>query len=306
MRRPATALLIPCYNAERYLENLRSQVDGLNPAFDEILIVDDASTDGTVVKARELGFDIHPLGINRGPGGARNALLKMARAEWVHFLDADDELATDYLAKVLPHANEATDVVLSACDFLGAGDRKFWTRWSYDDERFRSNALAATIASPVFLHCSFIRHSKALEAGGFDEERRCYEDGDFHVRLAAAGGRFRCIPDVLAVSLRHAEGSGGNELYCAQCRLEFLQGYRKYLGKVSADVLAEELVNCGASLHQMGVSAACRAAFETAFDLGWKGPDTRNPLVRAIAGIPNRSLKRQLFLAQHKARTCAN
>lgn len=303
MSRPATALLIPCYNAERYLESLRRQVDALDPKFDEILLVDDASTDGTVVKARELGFDIHPLGSNQGPGGARNALLKMAKAEWVHFLDADDELAADYLAKVLPHANEATDVVLSACDFLGAADRKFWVRWSYDDERFRSDALTATIASPVFLHCSFIRRSKALEADGFDEMHRCYEDGDFHVRLAAAGARFRCIPDVLAVSLRHAEGSGGNELYCARCRLEFLQGYRKYLGKVSADVLAEALANCGASLHQKGDSAACKAAFEMAFDLGWKGPQSHNFVLNTLAKLPSNHLKRALFLKQHAHRS---
>ena len=102
MSKLTTALLIPCYNAERYLENLRKQVDALNPAFDELVIVDDGSTDGTVEKARELGFDIIPLGVNRGPGAARNAAAKRATAEWIHFLDADDEIAPDYLAKVLP------------------------------------------------------------------------------------------------------------------------------------------------------------------------------------------------------------
>ena len=104
MSEPRTALLIPCYNAERYLENLRRQVDALEPAFDEMVIVDDGSTDGTVAKARELGFDIRPLGVNRGPGAARNAAAKLAKAEWVHFLDADDEISPDYLAKVLPVA----------------------------------------------------------------------------------------------------------------------------------------------------------------------------------------------------------
>jgi glycosyltransferase involved in cell wall biosynthesis len=302
MRKPTTALLIPCYNAEKYLDNLRKQVDALNPAFDEVLLVDDASTDGTMARARELGFAIHPLPNNRGPGGARNALLQMATTEWVHFLDADDELATDYLAQVLPHANEATDVVLSACDFLGAADRKFWVRWTYDNEKFRDNALAAAIATPVFLHCTFIRRSKALEAGGFDEVHRCFEDGDFHVRLAAAGARFACIPDVLSVSLRHSEGSGGNELYCAQCRLEFLKEYGKYLGRIPADVLTGALVNCGARLHQKGDVRASRGAFDLAFDLGWKGAESGKLLLRAANAIPSRALKRSLFLAQHEVR----
>lgn len=302
MSSSTTALLIPCYNAERYLGNLRRQVDGLNPAFDEVLLVDDASTDGTVARARELGFAIHLLGSNRGPGGARNVLLKMATAEWVHFLDADDEIAPDYLAKVRPFADEATDVVLSACDFLGAADRKFWVRWTYENEKFRDNALAAAIATPVFLHCSFIRRSKALEAGGFDEVHRCFEDGDFHVRLAAAGARFACIPDVLSVSLRHSEGSGGNELYCAQCRLEFLKEYRKYLGRIPADVLTGALVNCGARLYQKGDARSSREAFDLAFELGWKGPESRKLLLRILNTIPSQSLKRRLFLAQHKVR----
>jgi glycosyltransferase involved in cell wall biosynthesis len=302
MNKPSTALLIPCYNAEKYLKNLRRQVDALDPKFDEVLLVDDASTDGTVARARELGFAIHPLPNNRGPGGARNALLQMATTEWVHFLDADDEIAADYLTKVLPVADEATDVVLSGCDFIGAQDRKLWRRWTYSDDVFAPNALAATIAHPVFLHCSFIRRRRALEAGGFDEEHRCYEDGDFHVRLAAAGARFRCIPDVLAFSLRHYEGSGGNELYCAQCRLEFLKKYRKYLGRIPAEVLRGALAECGARLHQKGDVRASRGAFDLAFDLGWKGAESRHWALGLLAGVPSRWLRRRLFLVQYEMR----
>jgi glycosyltransferase involved in cell wall biosynthesis len=303
MSKPSTALLVPCYNAERYLENLRTQVDALSRRFDEVILVDDASKDGTLAKARDLGFPIHALDSNRGPGGARNVLLSMATADWVHFLDADDEIAPDYLAKVRPFADEATDVVLSACDFLGASDRKFWARWTYDDDDFCSNALAATIASPVFLHCSFIRRDKALEAGGFDEERRCYEDGDFHVRLAAVGARFRCIPDVLATSLRHYEGSGGNELYCAKCRLDFLKAYQKFLGLIPRNVLVTALVECGALLQKGGDTTASLEAFDLAFKLGWQGPETRHRAFGMLARLPSRWIKRRLFLVQHWRRT---
>lgn len=298
MSKPTTALLIPCYNAECYLENLSKQVDALDPKFDEVLLVDDGSTDGTVAKARELGFDIRKLDTNCGPGGARNVLLDMATADWVHFLDADDEIAPDYLAKVLPVADEATDVVLSGCDFIGAQDRKLWRRWTYDSGDFSVNALAAAIANPVYLHCSFIRRSKVLEADGFDEVHRCYEDGDFHVRLAAAGARFRCIPDVLAFSLRHHEGSGGNELYCAKCRLEFLKEYRRYLGRVPKELLAEALAECGALLNKNGDGVGSLGAFEFAFQLGWQGPQSRHPLLATLAKLPSKRLRKALFLMQ--------
>lgn len=303
MSKPTTALLIPCYNAERYLENLRKQVDALDPTFDEVLLVDDGSTDGTVSKARALGFDIRPLGSNRGPGGARNVLLNMATTDWVHFLDADDEIAPDYLAKVLPVADEATDAVLSGCDFIGAQDRKLWRRWIYSNEVFAPNALAATIAHPVFLHCSFIRRRKALEAGGFDEKHRCFEDGDFHVRLAAAGALFQCIPDIIAFSLRHYEGSGGNELYCAKCRLDFLKEYRRYLERIPKELLGEAFAECGAALHKNGYSAGSLEAFEIAFQLGWQGPESRHWALGLLARFPSKWLRRRLFLAQYKART---
>jgi glycosyltransferase involved in cell wall biosynthesis len=299
-----SGLLIPCYNAERYLPNLLTQVKALNPAFDEVLLVDDGSTDGTVEKARDLGFTIHPLGFNRGPGGARNALLGMTSAEWIHFLDADDEIPSNYLHHVLPLVGDEVDVIVGACDFIGAADRKLWVRWTFEDMLFRSDALAAAIARPVFMPCSFVRRSKALEAGGFDEEHRCYEDGDFHVRLAAAGARFRCIPDVLAVSLRHSEGAGGNELYCSRCRLEFLKAYRQYLGRIPVEVLTQELAECGAVLHRNGDGDGdgSREAFAVAFDLGWRGPISRHWLVRALAALPNKHLRRSLYLWQHKVR----
>ena len=164
------------------------------------------------------------------------------------------------------------------------------------------NALAAAIANPVYLHCSFIRRSKALEAGGFNEVLRCYEDGDFHVRLAAAGARFRCIPDVLAFSLRHHEGSGGNELYCAKCRLDFLKEYRRYLGKVPKELLGEALAECGAVLHKNGDGAGSLEAFECAFQLGWQGPVSRHWALGLLAGFPGKWLRRRLFLAQYKVR----
>ena len=129
-----TGLLIPCYNAERYLPNLKKQIEALNPKFDEVILVDDGSTDRTVERGRELGLTIEPLGLNRGPGAARNAAAKRCRAEWIHFLDADDEIAPSYLKKVLPLTNAGVDVVLCACEDIDEQTRKKLMKWDYPDE----------------------------------------------------------------------------------------------------------------------------------------------------------------------------
>src|SRR5262245_11965173 len=101
-----TALLVPCYNAARFLPRLREQVDRLAPAFDEVLLADDASTDNTASLAESFGFRVMRLPANLGPGGARNVLAGATNADWLHFHDVDDELAPDYLARVQPLARD--------------------------------------------------------------------------------------------------------------------------------------------------------------------------------------------------------
>jgi len=302
MSRPSTALLIPCYNAERYLENLRKQVDALNPAFDQLVIVDDGSTDGTVEKARALGFDIVPLGVNRGPGAARNAAAKQVTAEWIHFLDADDEIAPDYLAKVLPLASRNTDVVLSTTLFVDETTRDLITLWEFPDDEFRSNALRAAIIYPVPLHSSFIKRTAFECAGGFDESLRCWEDGDFHVRLARSGAKFRCIPEVLAWSPRHQRGAGGNSLYCWRCRLEFLHRYANFVPDISREDLCGQAVQAAAELFAAGDRKSGEEALALASHLGWRGPQSRHPVLAALATIPSKSLRKVLFKLQMRAR----
>lgn len=303
MSKPSTALLIPCYNAERYLPNLRKQVDALNPSFDELVIVDDGSTDGTVEKARALGFEIIPLGGNRGPGAARNAAAKRATAEWIHFLDADDEIAPDYLAKVLPLAGDDTDVLLSSTEFVDEETRIPIMRWEYPDVAFRQNALRAAIVHPVLLHSSLIRRCCFETIRGFDEEHRCWEDGDMHVRLAASGARFQTTDALLAWSPRHKRGTSGSDLYCHRCRLEFLEKYADYVPRIPAEDLVKEVVLNATRLYREGDKANAMRALDLACRLGWKGPTSGHPVLAALAKLPSKRLRKLLFGLQMRART---
>lgn len=303
MSHPTTGLLIPCYNAETYLGNLRKQVDALDPKFEELIVVDDGSTDGTVAKARSLGFDIKPLEVNRGPGAARNAAANLAKAEWIHFLDADDEVAPDYLAKVLPLADEQTDVVLCACDFVDEESRELIMRWSFDDDRFRRNPLTDCLQPGVNTPSSLVRRAKFLEIGGFDEELRCWEDGDMHLRLALAGARFRAIPDVLSFGLRHRRGTSGDDLYCWNCRLRFLRRYVQFLPRLSSEDLCSEVLRAATNLYAEGDRRSSDEALDLAIELGWQGPRSNHPLLAMLAKIPSRHMKKTLFGLQMRARS---
>lgn len=98
---PLVSIIIPAYNTGPYLEpTIRSALDQTWP-HTEVIVVDDGSTDGSLDVARR--FEGPRLRVvtqqNRGSCAARNAGVHAARGEYLQFLDHDDLLAPDKLAK---------------------------------------------------------------------------------------------------------------------------------------------------------------------------------------------------------------
>lgn len=277
-----SALLVPCYNAARFLPRLREQVDRLNPCFDEVLLADDASKDDTVALAESLDFRILRLPRNLGPGGARNALAHATTAEWIHFHDVDDELAPDYLARVGPLARDR-DAVLHRVDFIRETDRALVIRWQLDAATLTADPAAALLRSPMPTMSSFLRREIFLRLGGFDEQLRCFEDGDLHFRLGATGARLAVLPEVLEWSLRHDSGAGANQHYCFQCRLAFIQRYAATQPARLHSAIAEEAERTAVRLLRFGDDAAARNAIALAQRLGRRLPATNNPLLKLAA-----------------------
>jgi GT2 family glycosyltransferase len=82
-----------------------------------------------------------------------------------------------------------------------------------------------------------------LSVGGFDENIKCWEDADLHVKLAAAGCSFAFINEVLAYSLRHNNGISNDQLWCWGCRLKFIERYLAQYPQLDRTVLELELKN---------------------------------------------------------------
>jgi len=94
------SVIIPAYNAEKFIaEAIESVLTQTRPA-KEIIVVDDASGDGTVARARACSPVVRVVenAENRGVGARRNQGVQMAQGEFVAFLDADDKWAPDHLA----------------------------------------------------------------------------------------------------------------------------------------------------------------------------------------------------------------
>jgi len=98
MNNPLVSVIIPAYNAEKYIaEAIDSVLAQTYPAY-EIIVVDDGSTDRTkeIVETqghKDTGTHVeirYMYQENRGPAAARNAGIKIAKGEYMTFLDADD------------------------------------------------------------------------------------------------------------------------------------------------------------------------------------------------------------------------
>ena len=90
--------VIPAYNAEKYIaRTLESVLSQTRPA-DEIIVVDDGSTDGTCEVVKSFGEKVRYIHQeNAGVSAARNTGIENARCELIAFLDADDEWLAEYL-----------------------------------------------------------------------------------------------------------------------------------------------------------------------------------------------------------------
>jgi glycosyltransferase involved in cell wall biosynthesis len=95
---PAISVVIPCYNAARWVPATLASVESQRGVDCEVIIVDDGSTDGSAEVARQVCPDARIIRTeNQGASAARNLGTAHVRGEFVQYLDADDLLAPDKL-----------------------------------------------------------------------------------------------------------------------------------------------------------------------------------------------------------------
>ncbi len=103
MPSPFVSVIIPSYNAAPFVAGAVRSVLAQGVAGTEVIVVDDASTDGSAAVVADLpGVRLIRRPVNGGPAAARNTGLAAATGRFVAFLDADDEYAPGFLAAALP------------------------------------------------------------------------------------------------------------------------------------------------------------------------------------------------------------
>lgn len=83
-------VIIPCFNAKKYLRDAVNSIKNQTIKVNKIIIVDDGSTDGSYEFAKNIDGVCCLKQKNAGAGAARNLGLMNSEAEYIYFLDADD------------------------------------------------------------------------------------------------------------------------------------------------------------------------------------------------------------------------
>lgn len=95
-KKPLISIIIPVYNTQDYLEECMESVLAQDYPALEIILVDDGSTDGSAIMCDAYEKQYAQVSVihqkNRGSGLSRNAGMRIAKGEYICFLDADDRL----------------------------------------------------------------------------------------------------------------------------------------------------------------------------------------------------------------------
>jgi glycosyltransferase involved in cell wall biosynthesis len=181
---PTLSVIIPTYNRAELLLRALDSVFAQTRAPDEVIVVDDGSTDDTVSRISQLPVTLI-CQENRGVSAARNAGIARASGEWIALLDSDDEWLPEKLEQQLAHIANHPDTRVCHTN----------EQWLRKGKPLKQLAKHQKYGGWIFARCldiclmspsSILIHREVFEAvGDFDETLPACEDYDLWLRITA-------------------------------------------------------------------------------------------------------------------------
>lgn len=209
---PRVAVVIVNLNAGEFLPRVLDSLAAQTVAPARIIVVDNASSDGSAEAVRERYPDVELIALDRNTGFAAANNLGVRAAEgcdWVALLNPDAFPEPDWLEALVAASRESPghaffgSRMVSArepdrIDGLGDCYHVSGLSWRREHGRRVAGRRAPATAVDTFSACAgaaLYRRDVFLEAGGFDESFFCYiEDSDLGFRLRLQGHRCRYVP----------------------------------------------------------------------------------------------------------------
>ncbi|MEP7065319.1 MAG: glycosyltransferase [Gemmatimonadota bacterium] len=268
--RQRISVVIPCYNSARFLaEALRSVREQARPV-DEVIVVDDASTDGSAELARDAGVTCISLDRNGGPGAARNTGIAQTTGDLVAFLDADDYWMPTHIADVagLLESHPESVVAFSRIRRFGEEDviappqvpegPPSYIFWQLIEENIVAQSSAV------------VRRDTLLRHGSYDASLRYSEDYELWLRLSRRYP-FVCTSEVTAGYRVHPGQASRNIVKMVAGRWRVKHGFWKAARQTETPAFVAQL------------ESQMRRAFAQGLQTAW---DERNEThIRALLAV---------------------
>jgi glycosyltransferase involved in cell wall biosynthesis len=188
--------VIPTYNRRTQVLRAIDSVLAQTVPADEIIVVDDGSTDGSVeaIRSRYASRVKVFRQENRGVSAARRRALEETRGEWIAFLDSDDEWLPTKLERqfeAFAAFGDGFGTCFTDCQFVGDRDLQQTSfelcgLKKYGSFGVLNNPVPYVLAryAGIYVQSLLVRRSLISELGGFDEVMVVAEDTDLLLRLA--------------------------------------------------------------------------------------------------------------------------
>ena len=200
--KPKVSVAVTLYNYEGFIDEALRSVAMSDLEEIEVVLVDDASTDGSLGVAKKtlnsvpwLAGTIVARGTNQGLPAARNLAIEHARADFVFILDADNLLYPHALSRLAERLDDDEDAafaygILEKFDADGPYDLVSWLAW--DPRRLRYGNFVDAMA--------MVRRSAFAAVGGYTTDSRLggLEDLALWCAFAEAGMRGAFLPEIVA------------------------------------------------------------------------------------------------------------
>lgn len=202
MQNKTIAVVITAFNYGKYLDDCIQSVLNQSHKADEIIVVDDESTDTTreVVAKYPVKYIWQK---NKGLSGARNTGIREATSQFICCLDADDMLRPD---AILEHLKIADENSIAQCGLLYFGSQVATFR--------PQGATLESIMKTNTVYCNSVFPKKAWEeVGGYDESdtmRLGLEDWEYWQRLMGAGYKVNTSDYIALLYRRHSDSMTKN------------------------------------------------------------------------------------------------
>ena len=305
MKAPTISVVVTVYNAERYIgESLTAILSQTHPP-DEVIVVDDGSTDDTPAELAKFNKDIRVIvQTNQGHAPALNHGFKAAHGDYIAKCDADDIWTPNKLQRQTDAltTHPQTDIAFSGAWFFGLieGPRAPYPgaglldRGDFARRLYRANSVCAS--------STLTRRRLYERLGPFAEDVRA-EDYDYWLRALAAGAVFHYDPEVLVHFRRHEDNISSNKLAMHEAELLVHSRHAELVDEpLARKTVARDLRNIARLLSDRDQPREAQAAFlsslrqwPTAQALAWA-------LILSAPGRYRRTIAERLISTKRRLR----